>query len=94
MNVNDIDPSRVDLQRVELNGVDPNGVDPNRVDLGRAVWRKSNRSSASGDCVEVARNLPGVVAVRDSKNPNGAALLFTHTEWAAFVGGVKDGEFD
>ncbi|GLY93007.1 DUF397 domain-containing protein [Actinoplanes sp. NBRC 103695] len=66
----------------------------NEIDLTGAVWRKSNRSSASGDCVEVARNLPGHVAVRDSKDPDGAALVFTHSEWTAFVGGVKDGEFD
>ncbi|MGH2599998.1 MAG: DUF397 domain-containing protein, partial [Dehalococcoidia bacterium] len=34
------------------------------------------------------------VAVRDSKNPDGPALAFTHAEWAAFVGGVQDGEFN
>ncbi|MET8151063.1 DUF397 domain-containing protein [Actinoplanes sp. NPDC049668] len=64
------------------------------MDLSRAVWRKSTRSGSSGDCVEVADNLPGVVAVRDSKNPTGPALVFTPSEWTAFTGGVKDGEFD
>ncbi|WP_345409417.1 DUF397 domain-containing protein [Nonomuraea salmonea] len=46
------------------------------------------------DCVEVATNLPGMIAVRDSKNPAGSALVFTPDEWRAFLGGVKLGEFD
>jgi hypothetical protein len=64
------------------------------MDLSHAVWRKSTRSGSSGNCVEVADNLPGVVAVRDSKDPAGSALTFTPDEWKAFVGGAKDGEFD
>jgi hypothetical protein len=64
------------------------------MDLSSAVWRKSTRSGSSGNCVEVADNLPGVVAVRDSKDPAGPALTFTLAEWAAFTGGVKDGKFD
>ncbi len=64
------------------------------MDLSNAVWRKSTRSGSSGDCVEVAGNLPGVVAVRDSKDPAGPALIFTPAEWGAFIGGVRDGEFD
>jgi hypothetical protein len=56
------------------------------VDLSRAVWRKSSYSNGQGgDCVEVARNLPGVIAVRDSKNPDGPALIVSRDEWAGFV---------
>lgn len=65
-----------------------------RVDLSRAVWSKSTRSSGNCDnCVEVAF-IDNAIAVRDSKNPDGPALIYTRSEWDAFVGGVKDGEFD
>ncbi|MFY1615027.1 DUF397 domain-containing protein [Micromonospora sp. WMMD736] len=51
-----------------------------------AIWRKSTRSSGnSGDCVEVADNLPGLVGVRDSKDPSGPALVVTPAAWRAFV---------
>ena len=64
------------------------------MDLTEAKWHTSSRSGANGNCVEVAANLPGVVAVRDTKNRDAGTLIFTDAEWAAFVGGVKDGEFD
>ncbi|MEU8039322.1 DUF397 domain-containing protein [Streptosporangium sp. NPDC049078] len=59
------------------------------------TWRKSTLSGTNNDdCVEVA-NLPGGnQAVRDSKNPNGPMLNFTHTEWRAFITNVKNGRFD
>jgi uncharacterized protein DUF397 len=58
-------------------------------DLSRAQWRTSTRSSGNGQCVEVATNLPGIVAVRDSKDPDGPKLVFAPEQWAAFVRGVK-----
>jgi Domain of unknown function (DUF397) len=64
-------------------------------DLTGAAWKKSTRSNGSGNCVEVAANLPGVVAVRDTKDKGtGPILTFTPDEWDAFVGAMKDGEFD
>lgn len=61
------------------------------IDLSRAVWRKSARSNNGGACVEVATNLPGVVAVRDSKNPTGPTLIVAAGQWRAFIRGLKDG---
>lgn len=55
-------------------------------DLSRAVWQKSSRSGGNGgQCVEVALNLPGIVAVRDSKDRQGPALILTHIQWRAFL---------
>jgi hypothetical protein len=63
--------------------------------IARARWRKSSYSGSNGGaCVEVALNLPGVVAVRDSKNPDGPNLAIAPAQWAAFAAGVKAGEFD
>ncbi|MDG4786862.1 DUF397 domain-containing protein [Micromonospora sp. WMMD1102] len=54
--------------------------------LTDARWRKSTRSGTNGGgCVEVADNLPGVVAVRDSKDPAGPVLAFRPAAWRAFV---------
>ncbi|GGK96199.1 hypothetical protein Sme01_31670 [Sphaerisporangium melleum] len=65
------------------------------MDLSAAVWRKSSLSGGNGgQCVEVAANLPGVVAVRDSKVPDGPKLVLGPSEWRSFIGGVKTGTFD
>jgi len=65
------------------------------MDVTRAEWRKSSYSSGNGgQCGEVARNLPGVVGVRDSKDRRGPVLIFTPDEWRLFTVGVRDGEFD
>ena len=59
------------------------------MDLTSAEWRKSSYSTNNGNCVEVTRSLPGVVAVRDSKDPDGPALVFTADEWRAFVSAAQ-----
>jgi hypothetical protein len=64
----------------------------NKIDLSRAVWRKSSRSNGQAECLEVAR-FSSAVAVRDSKNPNGGALVVTPAEWAMFVDDVKNDAF-
>jgi hypothetical protein len=63
--------------------------------LNHAQWRKSSYSGTNGGaCVEVATGLPGVVAVRDSKNVPGPELETTDQAWSAFVADIKGGEFD
>jgi hypothetical protein len=59
------------------------------IDLSRAEWRKSSYSSQSGNCVEVARNLPELVAVRDSKEPGGAQLVVSTEAWQVFTRKVR-----
>ncbi|QRX92693.1 DUF397 domain-containing protein [Streptomyces noursei] len=60
------------------------------LDLSNASWRKSSYSNGTGgDCVEVADGLPGVVPVRDSKDPQGPALVFSAARWSSFVSALK-----
>jgi hypothetical protein len=60
-----------------------------------AIWRKSSYSGSNGgDCVQIAHNLPGVVAVRDSKDPAGPVLTFTPDDWSTFTAAIRAGEFD
>ncbi len=67
----------------------------NEIDLSRAVWQKSSRSNGQGgECVEVARNLQRIIAVRDSKNPDGPKLIFIPTAWRTFLADLRRGTFD
>lgn len=65
-------------------------MSPSGSDLSRANWHKSSYSGGNGgQCVEVARDLPGVVVVRDSKARQEGTLIFSRTAWAGFITGVK-----
>jgi Domain of unknown function (DUF397) len=64
------------------------------MDLTGAIWRKASRSGNAGNCVEVARNLPGIIAVRDSKDRDGPKLIFTLAEWREFRAIVRASDFD
>ncbi|GGY83485.1 DUF397 domain-containing protein [Streptomyces nitrosporeus] len=61
-----------------------------RPDLTSATWRKSSYSNSDGgNCVEVSDDFAGLVPVRDSKRPQGPALVFGASAWSAFVHGVR-----
>jgi Domain of unknown function (DUF397) len=62
--------------------------------LDGVVWRKSHFSNPSGNCVEVAELPDGRVAMRNSRDPEGPALIYTRGEVDAFVRGAKSGDFD
>jgi len=59
------------------------------IDVSRAEWQKSSYSGQSGNCVEVSRNLPGRVVVRDSKEPDGARLVISMSAWQVFMKKVR-----
>jgi hypothetical protein len=69
-----------------------NGIPATQLPLAR--WRKSQASNPSGCCVEVATLPDGAIAVRNSRDPAGPALVYTRAEVGAFMTGVKSGEFD
>jgi hypothetical protein len=62
--------------------------------LTGVLWRKSIHSNSTGNCVELAELPDGAIAVRNSRFPEGPALIYTRDEIRALVLGVKDGEFD
>jgi hypothetical protein len=63
-------------------------------DLSQAIWRKATLSAQNGGCVEVAANLPGITAVRDSKRPASGAHVLEPAAFAAFLGDVQGGRYD
>ncbi|WP_017563538.1 DUF397 domain-containing protein [Nocardiopsis deserti] len=69
-----------------------NGVPAGR--LPKVVWTKSSWSNPDGNCVEVATLPDGDIAVRNSRDPQGPALVYTPAEIEAFVRGAKTGDFD
>ena len=63
-------------------------------DLSRAIWRKARASAHNGGCVEIAANLDGVAALRDSKRPEGGAHVVDRAAFAAFLADVKGARYD
>lgn len=65
-------------------------------DLTRAQWRKSTKSTSTGDCIEAAGFAhecgDAIMAIRDSKDPSGPALVVGHGDWSAFVAAVRQGQ--
>ncbi|MGW2540927.1 DUF397 domain-containing protein [Kitasatospora sp. NPDC001574] len=62
-------------------------------ELSNASWFTSSHSNNGGQCVEVSASFPGAVPVRDSKDPQGPALVFSADAFTAFVDAVRAGEF-
>lgn len=69
-------------------------MESSATDPTQPKWVKSSLSFANGNCVEVADLAEGEIGVRNSRDPGGAILRFTSDEWQAFIGGVRNGEFD
>jgi hypothetical protein len=64
------------------------------IELSAATWRKSSYSNQDGGaCVEVCDDFPAVLAVRDSKHPQGPALVFPASSWTTFVAALRSGQF-
>lgn len=67
---------------------------PDLPDLSGAAWRKSSHSNGATNCVEVAMLADGSVGVRHSRRPDAEVIVYSASEWAAFVAGVKAEEFE
>lgn len=80
------------MQQLDNLGSPDNGVPAGQ--LAGITWRKSRFSNPEGECVELAGLPGGAVAVRNSRDPEGPALVYTHAEITAFLLGAKDGHFD
>ena len=78
----------------DLTGPDPTGADLPAATLTGAVWRKTSHSNNAANCVEVALLADGSVAVRHSRRPDDTVIVYSRAEWAAFLAGVKDEEFE
>jgi hypothetical protein len=78
-------------QEVEM-GLFHNGMAAD--EIADVTWRKSERSNSQGNCVEMAELTDGSVAMRNSRHPNGPALVYTRAEVEAMILGAKDGDFD
>ena len=63
-------------------------------DLSHAAWRKATASQNNGGCVEVAANLPGIVAIRDSKHSAGGAHVVSAAAFTDFLASARAGCFD
>jgi hypothetical protein len=68
--------------------------DPTERSASGSYWVKSSLSFSNGNCVEVASLPDGEIGVRNSRDSGGPVLRFTSDEWHAFLGGVRNGEFD
>jgi Domain of unknown function (DUF397) len=71
-----------------------NAAKRDQSDMSDMRWRKSSLSMSNGNCVEVAHLAGDQIGVRDSKDKAGPVLRFTPEEWTAFLGGIRNGEFD
>jgi hypothetical protein len=74
-----------------VNLAPPSAQDPR---LEHATWRKSRHSNPSGNCVEIAALSGGAIAIRNSRHPDGPALICKRADFAAFLAGARDGDFD
>ncbi len=63
-------------------------------ELLEATWQKSRSSGSQGNCVEMALLPTGQIAVRNSRHPDGPALIYTQAEIDALIQGARDGDFD